>query len=142
MAKTKLKFDAAQLKDFCCIYKEVPQDDGYGGTNGMTWDLVASPRCKKNIKNKTSQIQVQGGGWDFYQVYEFTIRDNPNYEIEIDMIVYSDNKLYVIRGFAPSESNPMYVTLYTETINDSLHALWDIINSNPIEADYETIYKQ
>ena len=59
MAKTKLKFDAAQLKGFCRLYREAPQSDGYGGTNGMTWELIASPRCKKNIKNKTSQIQVQ-----------------------------------------------------------------------------------
>lgn len=115
MAKTKLKFDAAQLKDFCSIYEEQPMPDGFGGTTGMGWVLIASPRCKMNIKTKTSQIQEQGGSWGFYQVYEFVIRTNPNYNIEKDMELRSNGVKYVIRGVAPSETNPRYTIIYTET---------------------------
>lgn len=115
MAKTKLKFDAAQLKDFCEIYEEQPIPDGFGGTTGMEWVLIASPRCKMNIKTKTSQIQEQGGSWGLYQVYEFVIRTNPNYNIQKDMELRSNGISYVIRGVAPSETNPRYTIIYTET---------------------------
>ncbi len=142
MSKQRLKFDYRSLKYPTRVYREVSIDDGYGGSSGSTWELIAEPRASKKIKNRTSQAQIQGGSFDFYQVYEFIIRTNPDWSLEKDNIVYCDDTLYVIRGIAPFDNNPLYTLIVTETINDSLHALWDIINSNPIEADYETIIQQ
>lgn len=139
MAKKSLGFDVGKLKHPTRVYREVAIPDGYGGTSGSTWELIAEPRASKKIKNRTSQAQTQGGSFDFYQVYEFIIRTNPDWTLEKDMIVYCDDTLYVIRGIANFDNNPLYTLIITETINDSLHALWDIINSNPIEAEYETI---
>lgn len=142
MSKQRLKFDYRSLKYPTRVYREVSIPDGYGGTSGSTWDLIAEPRASKKIKNRTSQAQTQGGSFDFYQVYEFIIRTNPDWTLEKDMIVYCDDTLYVIRGIAPFDNNPLYTLIVTETINDELHALWDIINSNPSEADHETIIQQ
>lgn len=115
MAKKNLGFDASQLKQFCDIYHQVPVFDEYGSASGMDWELVFSPRCKRNIKTKTSQSNTIGGSFDFYQVYEFIIRDDPRYTIEKDMEVRSDSGVFVVRGVAPLENNPNYILIITET---------------------------
>lgn len=106
--------DYRKLQGFCSIYTDGEVDDGYGGSTPVTDVLVAEMRCMKRIKSKSSQSQTQGGVFDFYQVYEFTIRDNPNYDIKKDMTLKSDGDVYTIRGIVPSETNPRYITLVTE----------------------------
>lgn len=127
MAKRLAKFDAGQLKDFVDFYELVTLPDGYGGSLPPEWVLSESTRCKKNIKNKT-QARTESGSFDFYQVYEFIIRDNPEFTLKKDMIIHSDNVLYVIRGYAPLEINPRYILIVTETINNNNHELNDVIN--------------
>lgn len=115
MAKKNLNFDAGQLKDFITIYEENGGgDDGYGGSLHIVLTQVLKTRCKKNIKTKTSQSQVQGGSFDFYQVYEFIIRARNGFGIKKDMIAESGGERYVIRGFVPMENNPEYTTIITE----------------------------
>lgn len=126
MAKRNLKFDAGQLKGFCSFYEFVSTPDGYGGTR-QEWVLRLDTRCKRNIKNKTSQSQLQVGSFDFYQVYEFIIRDREGFSVEKDMIVYSDGVLHVIKGVAPMENNPNYVMVITSVIEDNEHPILDII---------------
>lgn len=115
MSKKRLKFDAGQLKQFCDIYSEQPIDDGYGGTIGVGMELLFSPRCKRNIKTKTSQSQVQAGAFDLYQVYEFIIRDDPRFVVTKNMEIISDGATYVIKGITPLESNPNYILITTST---------------------------
>lgn len=127
MSKQRLKFDYRSLKYPTRVYREVSIPDGYGGSSGSTWELVAEPRASKKIKNRTSQAQIQGGSFDFYQVYEFIIRTNPDWKLEKDNIVYCDGVLYVIRGIAPFDNNPLYTLIITETVEDSQHPLLQII---------------
>lgn len=133
MAKKQLKFDAGQLKDFVDFYELVSQPDGYGGSLPPEWVLRLATRCKKNIKNKT-QARTESGSFDFYQVYEFVIRDRPDFTVKKDIIIHSEGALYVIRGYAPLESNPNYILIVTETINDNSHDLFDVINAMPYDS--------
>ena len=138
MAKRNLKFDAGELRGKCSFYEFTTIPDGYGGTR-QEWVLRLETRCKRNIKNKTSQSQLQAGSFDFYQVYEFIIRDRVGFSVEKDMIVYSDGVLHVIKGVVPMENNPNYVMVICSTINDSEHALWGVINAMPITEDKPNI---
>lgn len=113
MAKQNLKFDASQLKNFCEIYVEQNIDDGYGGSAGVETVLLFSPRCMKKIKSKTAQSQTQGGVFDFYQVYEFTIRDDPRYNIVENMTLVNKAESYTIRGTYSLENNPNYIVIIT-----------------------------
>lgn len=126
MPRKNLKFDAGELRGKCSFYEFTTVPDGYGGTR-QEWVLRLETRCKRNIKNKTSQSQLQSGSFDFYQVYEFIIRDRVGFSVEKDMIVYSDGVLHVIKGVAPMENNPKYIMIVTSVIEDSEHPLLDII---------------
>lgn len=143
MAKSKLKFDIGKLREFVTIYKLVSYDDPYGSSPLMDYEEVGKYRAWKQIKSKTSQSQTQAGAFDFYQVYEFIIRDNPNIKITKDMIVHCGDSLYTLNGVTSLENIPNYISLYTMHLADSdePHQLWTKINSQPIEADYETIIK-
>jgi len=126
MAKRNLNFDAGELRGKCSFYEFTTEPDGYGGTR-QEWVLRLETRCKRNIKNKTSQSQLQSGSFDFYQVYEFIIRDRIGFSVEKDMIVYSDGVLHVIKGVVPMENNPNYVMVITSVIEDNEHPILDII---------------
>lgn len=138
MAKRTLKFDIGKLTNFLYFYEQVTVIEP-NGDQRIDWDLVLSTRGKKNIKNKTAQSQTNAGQFDFYQVYNFVIRDRSTFEVKKDMIIYCDSVLYVIHGFAPMENNPNYIEIYCNTINDDNHELWTIINSMPIDSDKDTI---
>lgn len=139
MSKKRLRFDVGQMRHPISFYRAVYVDDGYGGGQN-TWQFVAGEKSKKEIKNRT-QLRQEGAGFDFYQVWEFILRKNPNYDILKDMIVYADNALYVIRGVSPLETNPNYVVVITETIHDTLHELWDVINAQPYNENKDLIIK-
>jgi head-tail adaptor len=134
MAKRNLKFDIGKLRDFMAIYEYTSVPDNYGGTT-QGWQLALETRAWKQVKNKTSQSQTQSGSFDYYKVFEFTMRDNPNFELKKDMIIYNDDALYVIKGWIPLENNPIYIKITTDTINAKEHALWDIINAQPYNSD-------
>lgn len=138
MSKSRLKFDAGQLKDFADFYELVTVPDGYGGST-TGWALVKSTRAMKRIKNKTQQDSLQSGSFDFYQVYEFTIRSG-SVTPKKDMMIYSGNALYKVKGIAPIEGLPRYTLVITETINETDHALWDIINSMPYNDNKPNTY--
>lgn len=117
MAKRTLKFDIGKLTDFLDFYEQVtviePNGDQY-----ISWDLVLSTRCKKNIKTKTQQSQTNAGQFDFYQVYIFIIRDRSTFEVKKDMRVVNGGEKYVVHGFAPMENNPNYIEIYTWKLED------------------------
>lgn len=132
MAK-KLKFDAGQLRDFASFYELVTVPDGYGGST-TGWSLVKSTRVMKRIKNNTQQSSLQSGSFDFYQVYEFTIRSG-SVTPKKDMVIQSGGFLYKVKGIAPIEGLPRYTLVITETINEPGHDVWTIINAQPYNSD-------
>lgn len=137
MAK-KLGFDLGKFRDFVEFYQLSVVVNQYGG-HDETWTKVLSTRGSKIIKNRTSQAQSNAGEWDFFQVYNFVIRSRSGLDVKKDMVIYSGGILYVIRGFATLDYNPLYIEIFTSTINDSHHALWDIINTMPIDSDKPNI---
>ena len=117
MAKRTLKFDIGKLTDFIVFQKEtvVIQPNG---DQSIVWSTVLSTRCKKNIKTKTQQSQINAGQFDFYQVYNFIIRDRSTFEVKKDMRVVNGSEKYVVHGFAPMENNPNYIEIYTWKLED------------------------
>ena len=116
MAKRKLNFDIGRMNEFCEVYEEQVVYDGFGGVVGVSLVLIATPRCVKSIKTKTSQIQQQSGAWDFYQATEFLIRKSPNFAIKKDMEIRNNGNKYVVRGVYPLENRPQeYIVIITET---------------------------
>lgn len=112
MAK-KLGFDVGKLKEFITIYEQQAVNDDYGSSSGVQLVEVTQCRAWKQIQSKTSQSQTQGGAFDFYQVYSFTIRDNPNVTLTSDMILENAGLYYTIHGITPLENIPNYITLTT-----------------------------
>lgn len=117
MAKRTLKFDIGKLTEFLNFQKEtvVIQPNG---DQSIIWSTVLSTRGKKNIKSKTQQSQTNAGQFDFYQVYNFVIRDRSTFEIKKDMRIVNGSDTYVIHGFAPMENNPNYIEIYTWKLED------------------------
>lgn len=138
MAKKTLKFDVGSMRDFVAFYELTTVDDGYGGTTD-SWVLSLDTKARKSIKSKTSQSMTMAGSFDFYQIFEFIIRDRKSWIPEKDMIIYNDGAIYVIKGVATMENNPNYLSIYTETINNDNHALWKVINAMPIQDDKPNI---
>lgn len=137
MAK-KLGFDLGRFREFIDFYQQHNVTNEYGGQD-ITWNKVLSTRGDKIIKNRTFQSQLNAGEFDFFQVYNFAIRDRKGFSVKKDMIIHCDGVLYAIQGFAPLDYNPLYIQIFTSTINDTSHALWDVINSMPIDADFNNV---
>lgn len=137
MAK-KLGFDLGRFRYFVDFYQQTVVVDEFGSQQ-ITWNKVLGTRGDKIIKNRTFQSQLNAGELDFFQIYYFAIRDREGFSVSKDMIIHCDGVLYSIQGYAPLDYNPLYIQIFTSTINDSSHALWDVINSMPITADYNTI---
>ena len=137
MAK-KLGFDLGRFRDFVDFYQLSVVVDQYGGHN-ETWTKVLSTRGSKIIKNRASQSQSNAGDFDFFFFFNFVIRDRVGFDVQKDMIIYCGGVLYVIRGVAPLDYNPLYIEIFTSTINDSHHSLWNIINAMPVDSDKTNI---
>lgn len=103
-----------RMNGFLEILEEQQIPDGFGGASGVDMVLIAKVRCIHKLKSKTAQARIEGGAFDFYQVHEFLVRKSPNYTIRKDMELHFKNEVYVIRGIAPHDSNPDYITITTE----------------------------
>lgn len=112
MAKKNLKFDFRKLNGFCEIWHEVV---GGGASPRPVEELLFSARCYKKTVTRTNQSQLHAGSFDLYQVNEFIIRKNPQYNIEKDMFILSGGDRYSIRAVEPLDNRPEYIKITTET---------------------------